>query len=286
MQGMETYNISMATDEATSFMEVLNNWYIRRTRNRFWEGDAQAFDTLYTVLLNLSKILAPLMPFVAEYIFKNLTGEESVHLTDFPTLDNINSDDALMAEMDFLQDLCSAGKFIREEKNLRNRLPLASLTLVGATLKPEYQEIVKDELNVKEVKFDSNLAAYADKKLYLYTPLLGKTLGKDMGAVMAAYKQGNWSLNNDGTLSIAGQTLNSDLFEVRLDMKQGVAGRAFADNKAVHKKSALKNKADFRAFVKRYATLASKVIDFPSMLSVVPDWQVSSILTAKTCSAI
>ena len=260
MQGMETYNISMATDEATLFMEVLNNWYIRRTRNRFWEGDALAFDTLYTVLLNLSKILAPLMPFVAEYIFKNLTGEESVHLTDFPTLDSIKSDESLMAEMDFLQDLCSAGKFIREEKNLRNRLPLASLTLVGATLKPEYQEIVKDELNVKEVKFDNNLAAYADKKLYLYTPLLGKTLGKDMGAVMAAYKQGNWSLNNNGTLSIAGQTLNSDLFEVRLDMKQGVAGRAFADNKAVvtldtNVTDLLKREGMARDFVRMVQTL-------------------------------
>ena len=132
-----------------------------------------------------------------------------------------------------MQELCSAGKFIREEKNLRNRLPLASLTLVGADLSSAYQEIVKDELNVKEVKFDNNLSAYADKKLYLYTPLLGKALGKDMGPVMAAYKQGNWTLNENGTLSIAGQTLNTDLFEVRLDMKEGVAGRSFAQNKAL-----------------------------------------------------
>lgn len=232
-QGMETYDVAMATNQTTEFMEVLNNWYIRRSRDRFWEGNHQAFDTLYTVLLNLSKILAPLMPFVTEYMFKNLTGEESVHLTDFPTLDNIKPDIELMAEMDFLQELCSAGKFIREEKNLRNRLPLASLTLVGANLKPAYQEIVKDELNVKEIKFDANLGAYADKKLYLFTPLLGKVLGKDMGLVMAAYKQGIWNLNADGSLNIAGKTLTTDLFEVRLDMKNGVAGRAFAHNKAV-----------------------------------------------------
>ena len=96
-----------------------------------------------------------------------------------------------------------------------------------------YQEIVKDELNVKEVKFDKNLNAYATKKLYLYTPLLGKTLGKDMGAVMAAYKQGTWQLNDDGTLNIAGLNLTPDLFEVRLEMKEGVAGLAFAENKAV-----------------------------------------------------
>ena len=232
-QGLESYDVSMATNEVASFMEVLNNWYIRRTRDRFWEGDVQAFDTLYTVLVNVCKIIAPLMPFLSEYIYKNLTGAESVHLTDYPALDGIRLDENLVRQMDFVQELCSAGKFIREEKNLRNRLPLSSLTLIGETLSPEYQEIVKDELNVKEVRFDGNLDNYAAKTVYLYTPLLGKALGKDMGPVMGAYKQGKWELNADGTLSIAGQTLTPDLFEVRLEMKEGVAGQAFADNKAV-----------------------------------------------------
>lgn len=232
-QGLESYDVSMATNEVASFMEVLNNWYIRRTRDRFWEGDVQAFDTLYTVLVNVCKIIAPLMPFLSEYIYKNLTGAESVHLTDYPALDDIRLDENLVRQMDFVQELCSAGKFIREEKNLRNRLPLSSLTLIGETLSPEYQEIVKDELNVKEVIFDGNLDNYAAKTVYLYTPLLGKALGKDMGPVMGAYKQGKWELNADGTLSIAGQTLTPDLFEVRLEMKEGVAGQAFADNKAV-----------------------------------------------------
>lgn len=231
--GLSSYDVSEATSETAAFMEVLNNWYIRRTRDRFWQGDTQAFDTLYTVLVNLSKILAPLMPFVSEYIYKNLTKGESVHLTDFPKLENIKIDEHLVADMDFVQELCSAGKFIREEKNLRGRLPLQSLTLIGADLSAPYQEIVKDELNVKEIKFDANLNAYATKKLYLYTPLLGKTLGKDMSAVMAAYKQGVWQLNDDGTLSIAGINLTPDLFEVRLEMKEGVAGLAFAENKAV-----------------------------------------------------
>ncbi len=231
--GLESYDVAVATNEVATFMEVLNNWYIRRTRDRFWEGDAQAFDTLYTVLVNVVKIIAPLMPFVSEHIFKTLTGEESVHLADYPSLSDISYDAALVEQMDFVQDLCSTAKFIREEKNLRNRLPLQSLTVVGARLEPAYQEIVKDELNVKEVCFDEHLDAYAAKKVYLYTPLLGKTLGKNMGAVMAAYKQGQWTLNADGTLAIAGQTLDKDLFEVRLEMKDGVAGKAFADNKAV-----------------------------------------------------
>ena len=231
--GIETYDVAVACSEIASFIEVLNNWYIRRTRDRFWEGEAQAFDVLYTVLVNLCKIAAPLMPFIAEYVYKNLTGEESVHLTNYPLLSEVKFDNQLVEDMDFLQDLCSAGKFIREEKNLRNRLPLKSLTVVGHQLSEAYCDIIKDELNVKEVLFDDNLSAYADKKIYLFTPLLGKALGKDMGAVMSAYKQGQWTLNDNGTLSIGGQTLNNDLFEVRLDMKEGVAGRSFADNKAL-----------------------------------------------------
>lgn len=235
-QGLETYDVALSCSEIATFMEVLNNWYIRRTRDRFWAGNKAAFDVLYTILLNLSKIMAPLMPFVSEYIFKNLTGQESVHLLDYPSLDTIKLDENLVSEMDFLQDLCSAGKFIREEKNLRNRLPLQSLTVVGDNLEfigTQYQDIIKDELNVKEVKVDTNLSNYADKTVYLYTPLLGKALGKDMGAVMGAYKQGQWTLNADGTLAIAGQTLGQELFEVRLQMKEGVAGLSFADNKAV-----------------------------------------------------
>lgn len=258
--GINSYDVAVACEAIASFIEVLNNWYIRRSRDRFWEGDTLAFDILWTVLVNLSKIAAPLMPFVCDYIYKNLTGGESVHLTDWPDLSAIKFNKALVEDMDFLQELCSAAKFIREEKNLRNRLPLADLTLVGRTLSADYQEIVKDELNVKEVKFDDNLNAYADKKLYLYTPLLGKALGKDMGAVMAAYKQGQWTLNADGTLSIGGQTLTPDLFEIRLEMKQGVAGKAFAENKAVvtldtNVTDALKREGMARDFVRLVQTL-------------------------------
>ncbi len=166
-KGLSTYDVAMACTEISSFMEILNNWYIRRTRDRFWEGNSLAFDVLYTVLTNLSKIMAPLMPFTCEYVYQKLTGGESVHLADYPDLSAVETNEALMSEMDFLQELCSAGKFIREEKNLRNRLPLNSLTVVGRHFGGEYQEIVKDELNVKEVRFDDNLAHYADKKIYL-----------------------------------------------------------------------------------------------------------------------
>ena len=232
--GMDAYDFALAASEIATFMEVLNNWYIRRSRDRFWEGKAEAFDTLYTVLINVCKFAAPLMPFLSEYIYKTLTAEESVHLADYPELKEMSADEALIQEMDFLQELCSAGKFLREEKNLRNRLPLPALTVVGSiALKPEYQEIVKDELNVKQVLLDTNLDKYSSESLYLYTPLLGKALGKDMGQVMAAYKQNQWQKKEDGTVTVGGISLAKDLFEIRLNMKENVVGKAFANNKAI-----------------------------------------------------
>ena len=283
--GLETYDVAVACNEIAAFIEILNNWYIRRTRDRFWEGEPLAFDVLYTVLLNLSKIAAPLMPFVAEYVYKTLSGEESVHLADYPSLEAVKFDAALVEDMDFLQDLCSAAKFIREEKNLRNRLPLKSLTVVGRELSPAYCEIVKDELNVKEVLFDADLAAYAEKKVYLYTPLLGKALGKEMGAVMAAYKQGQWSLNADGTVTIAGHNLTKDLFEVRLEMKEGVAGKSFADNKAVvtldtNVTDELKREGMARDFVRLVQTLR-KDKDFNISDRIELCWQTSNPELAK-----
>ena len=158
-------------------------------------------------------------------------------------------------------------------------------TLIGHKLSEEYQEIVKDELNVKNVLFDDNLSAYAEKKIYLYTPLLGKALGKDMGAVMGAYKQGLWNLNQDGTLSIGGQTLNTDLFEVRLEMKEGVAGKSFAENRAVvtldtNVTDELKREGMARDFVRLVQTLR-KDKDFNISDRIELSWNTSSPELAK-----
>lgn len=241
-KGLDGYDVAHSCNEIAAFMEVLNNWYIRRTRDRFWGGDNQAFDVLYTVLVNLSKIMAPLMPFTTEYVYQALVdAEASVHLTDYPLLENVAADDELVRQMDFVQELCSAGKFVREEKNLRNRLPLNGLTVAGSGLdflNDRYREIIKDELNVKRVNVDGDVGAYAAQSLYLYTPLLGKKLGKEMGKVMAAYNEYRktgvscWA-DGDGGISVAGIFLTPDLYEERLEILGGKAGKAFADNKAV-----------------------------------------------------
>lgn len=232
----ETYDIGKACADAADFLDILNNWYIRRSRVRFWDGtDSAAFDTLYTVLVTLSKAMAPIMPMLTEYVYRSLTGAESVHLCDYPNVAALQDDEELIASMDLVRAISSTAKAIREEHKLRNRLPLLSMTVAvekAASLEA-FADLLKDEVNVKEVKLTTDVASVADTFLYLKTPLIGKRLGKFMGAIMGASKTNDWSLNSDGTLSIAGQTLMADEFELRLVLKEGLQGQALPDNTAV-----------------------------------------------------
>ena len=134
-----------------------------------------------------------------------------------------------------MRAVASTAKSIREENHLRNRLPLSGMTIAGekANSLENFKEMLKDEINVKEVVLNTDVSTVADKFLYLKTPLIGKRLGKFMGAIMAANKQNQWSLNGDGTLAIGGQTLNADEFELRLSMKEGFKGQPLPDNTAV-----------------------------------------------------
>ncbi len=233
---MLDYDMPAAADNLADFLDILNNWYIRRSRERFWDGtDQAAFDTLYTVLVTLSKIMAPLMPFLTETVYQGLTSEKSVHLADWPNVDALADESKLIEQMDFVRAISSTAKSIREENHLRNRLPLSKMTVAGeqsATL-IDFVELLKDEVNVKDVVFNTDVTAVADKFLYLKTPLIGKRLGSAMGAIMAANKQNQWSVNPDGTLAIGGQILNADEFELRLNMKEGFKGQPLPDNRAV-----------------------------------------------------
>ena len=233
---MDSYELAAACAECSDFLEILNNWYIRRSRARFWDGtDKEAFNTLYTVLVEVSKLMAPLMPFMTEYVYQSLTGEESVHLTDWIVDLDVADNDELIERMDKVRAICSTAKSVREEAKLRNRLPLMSMTIAGVDESEllEFTDIIKDEINVKEVGFASDVLAVATKFLYLKTPLIGKRLGSYMKDIMAASKTDAWSVREDGTLFIAGQVLNQDEFELRLVLKEGLKGLALPDNTAV-----------------------------------------------------
>lgn len=233
---MTAYDMPTASDKLAEFLDILNNWYIRRSRERFWDGtNLEAFNTLYTVLVTLSKIMAPLLPFMSDFVYRGLTGESSVHLTDWPNMSDIREDDALVAQMDMVRAVSSTAKSIREDYHLRNRLPLKSMTIAGehAGTLEAFVDLLKDEVNVKDVILTTDVAQVATRFLYLKTPLIGKRLGKFMGAIMAANKQNQWTLNEDGTLSIGGQILNADEFELRLSMNEGLQGQPLPDNTAV-----------------------------------------------------
>ena len=235
-QNMETYEIARACAEIEDFLEILNNWYIRRSRARFWSGDdVNAFNTLYTVLVNVAKISAPLMPFMSEFVYKGLTNDMSVHLTDTPTLDNIESNEDLIKQMDMVRAISSVAKSIREENKLRNRLPLKSMVIAGdnANTLTNFIDALKDEVNVKNVELKSEINDVASRFLYLKTPLIGKRLGAYMKDIMAKSKTNDWAQNEDGTLSIAGQTLFAEEYELRLVINEGMSGLALPDNTAV-----------------------------------------------------
>lgn len=228
-RALAEYKPDSAIKEFVRFLDILNNWYIRRSRARFWDEEQAAFDTLYTVLTTLTRVMAPFAPFVTEYIYRNLTGGESVHLTDFPTA--MPYDEKIVADMRRVQMVVSAGKQLREQYKLRNRLPLNKLTVAGANM-PQYADIIKEELNVKSVEFADSVDSVADKFVYLITPRIGARLGGALKEIIPAVKRGDYTVAGD-TLVAAGHTLNADEFESRLTVKPGVAGAALPDNTAV-----------------------------------------------------
>ena len=224
------YKPDVAVKEVVRFLDVLNNWYIRRSRARFWDEDTDAFNTLYTVLVMVCRVLAPFAPFVSEYIYKNLTGAESVHLTDFPSA--IETDNKIVADMRRVQEIVSVGKQLREQYKLHNRLPLNKLTVAGGTPMPDYTNIIRDELNVKSVEWVDNTAKVADSFIYLITPKIGARLGAALREIVPLVKNGDYELSGD-KLIVGAHTLNSDEFENRLNIRDGITGMALPDNTSV-----------------------------------------------------
>ncbi len=236
---LDDYDLAGACGEVMSFLDALNNWYIRRSRDRFWGGGAEidrdAFDTLYTVLHTVTKVCAPLLPFVTEEVYGGLTGEESVHLTDWPDAAAFPEDHDLVRRMDRIREVCSAALSLREARGLRVRLPLARLTVAGRTadeLAP-YADLVADELNVKTVTFSDDLASFGSFVLRPNGRVLGPKLGGDVQKVIKAAKDGAWETNPDGTVTVAGHTLSDGEFDLALQAREGDATAALRGNDTV-----------------------------------------------------
>jgi isoleucyl-tRNA synthetase len=214
---MDVYDISGACQLVREYLEVLTNWYVRRSRQRFWDGEQDAIDTLHTVLEVVTRVTAPLLPYTTEVVWRGLTGGRSVHLTDFPSVSDLPADDALVAAMDEVRDVCSTALSLRKANKLRVRLPLARLTVaspVAGSLE-DFAEIVRDEVNVKEVSLSTDVDAYGQFQLVVNARAAGPRLGPNVQKVIKAVKSGDWS-EVDGRVVAAGVELFEGEYEQRL----------------------------------------------------------------------
>jgi len=207
-----------------SYLEVLTNWYIRRSRQRFWDGDADAIDTLHTVLEVVCRVAAPLLPLTTEVIWRGLTGGRSVHLTGWPSLApdaaELVLDDELVAAMDEIREIASVALSVRKAAGLRVRQPLAALTVAthGTVRLRPFVSLVADEVNVRLV--DLTEMAEQDervsRRLAVNARAAGPRLGRDVQKVIKASKAGDWSVDEAGVVICGGVVLDPAEYTLEL----------------------------------------------------------------------
>jgi isoleucyl-tRNA synthetase len=222
---LDRYDLPSSTAAVASFLDALTNWYVRRSRDRFWrsasrtsdEDKLDAYDTLHTVLSVLCRVVAPLLPLLAESVYRGLTGERSVHLAGWPDPSELPADSDLVEKMDLVRAVCSAAHSVRKAQGLRSRLPLRRLTFAGpgaAALK-ELSGLIADEVNVREVVLQDDVGSAATSTLSVVPSALGPRLGPRTQEVIAAVRRGEW-IERDGGVEVAGEVLLPGEYSLRL----------------------------------------------------------------------
>jgi isoleucyl-tRNA synthetase len=227
----ESLDSPLAAQAIRDFTDLLTNWYVRRSRDRFWDGsDHAALDTLFTVLETLSRLAAPLAPLITEEVWRGITGGESVHLTDWPEPDDFPVDDELVAAMDAVREVASAGLALRKAHGLRVRLPLGGLSVVGAASSRvrDFVDLIASELNVKQVTIEElledTLGEYGiGRKLLPNSRALGPRIGSLVQNVLKDAKAGNWS-EKGGVVTVGDIELEPGEYE--LELTSSDAGQA------------------------------------------------------------
>ena len=226
---LDKYDTATATKATEEFLEILNNWYIRRSRERFWRHQKDqdkffAYNVLYSALHILVRAIAPLLPLITEAIFLNLdTTAKSVHLENFPKIDAIADNKTLIDNMEKVRDACNTALRIRNEQNIRIRQPLKQVIFIGVaddSLSEELKQLVLDEINVKHwVNLDKEeISKYVNYKLKINFPVLAKRLPQKIKDIITANKAGNWKIIDD-KVEIANCVLNAGEFELKLEVK-------------------------------------------------------------------
>lgn len=213
---LDAYDVPGACETVRVHLDLLTNWYVRTQRDRFWSEDAAAFDTLWTSLETLTRVMAPLAPLLSEEVWRGLTGARSVHLTDWPTLGDgsaddvaLAADDDLVAAVDGVREAVSAALALRKANGLRVRQPLNELRVATATpgaLAP-FADLLAAELNVKHVALSTVEEAAAGgvavrSNLAVNARAAGPRLGRGVQAVIRAAKAGDWSTDAEGTVVV------------------------------------------------------------------------------------
>jgi isoleucyl-tRNA synthetase len=230
-EAYESYDVPNATRPIEAFVDDLSKWYVRRSRRRFWKSDTASYLTLYECLVTIAKLLAPAMPFLSEALYRNLVGSadgnapESVHLAMWPEYDEALIDEKLRTEMRVVRRLVSLGHAARNEAQIKVRQPVGEVAFSvpdadEAEIVRAYEEVIADELNVKEV---SVLDEPGDVVTYALNPLpdaLGPRFGKDFPKVQKELREGDAALTEARALALmAGKTV-----EVAYDGKQAEVG--------------------------------------------------------------
>ncbi|MGO3070153.1 MAG: isoleucine--tRNA ligase [Brevibacterium linens] len=235
-EAMDGLDIWAACELVRSYLDMLTNWYVRRSRRRFWDGGAdthESFDVFYTCLEAFCRVAAPLLPFTVEEIYRGLTGQRSVHLADYPDADVFPADADLVAAMDLTRDICSTASSVRKANQLRVRLPLSQLTVATDTdLSFDFTEIIADELNVRSVEVldvaEAEAAGFSlSQNLVVNARAAGPRLGKQVQQVIRASKTGDWSVT-DGTVVSGGIELVDGEYTLESVAESGTEGMELA----------------------------------------------------------
>ena len=236
-EAMDEYDLNKATRAINNFLnEDLSNWYIRRNRRRFWGSELNnskkaVYQTTYQVLEGLCRLMAPISPFITEEIYRNLTQEESVHLADYPVSDESKYQDKIEEKMDLVRDLISLGRNAREEAKIKVRQPISEVIIdsKNKSIISDLVELIKEELNVKEVVFEDNLGTYIN---FIVKPNF-KEVGKILGPKIKEFQEVLSKLGMDEVnklrneenvvVNLSGEefTIEASMVDIRVESKEG-----------------------------------------------------------------
>jgi isoleucyl-tRNA synthetase len=231
----DRYLVNEVIDIYKAYVDDLSNWYIRRSRRRFWDGDDAALQTLWYALVQTLRVLAPVMPFLTDHLWRNLVpdGPESVHLAGWPAV--AEADRALLDEIADVRRVVALAHQARNGAGLKLRQPLRRLVVEGANGAQAHADEIADEVRVKEIVFEP---VEAELRVKPNLPVLGPRLGKEMGAVQQALRSGDFEELGGGRFRAAGHELGPDEVLVERGGREGAA-IASADGVTVELDTAL-----------------------------------------------